>query len=67
MIERAWGGIVTAWRLFDRCGEFLFTLFLAGSLCLWLAGSLHAGHFLNWVEFMACRDAAFDWITKGFR
>jgi len=67
MIARVWGGIVAAGRFCDRCGEFLFTLVLAAGLVLWLAGSSHAGHFLNWAEFMACRDAAFGWITKGWR
>jgi len=67
MIARVWDGIVSAWRLADSWGEFLFTVTLAAGSCLWLAGSLHAGHFLNWAEFIAFRDAAFGWVTAGGR
>jgi hypothetical protein len=64
---RVWDGIVSGFRLVDRFLEIYFAVVLAGGACLWLAGSIHAGHFLNWDELSACREAAFDWITKGWQ
>jgi hypothetical protein len=66
MIARIWGGIVAAMRFGNRCLEIFLALTLAFNVLLYLAGSGHAGHFLNEREFIALMADAYVWPLEGW-
>lgn len=66
MIGPMWDGVVAAARFSNRCLEVFLAVILAFNGVLYLAGSGHAGHFLNQREFVALMVDAYVWPLEGW-
>jgi hypothetical protein len=67
MTGRIWDSIASMVRFCDRCFVTFLVWYLPFVFLLWLAGSGHAGHFLNGTEFVDFTFDAVSWVTKGWR
>jgi len=66
MIERVWGGLVAVVRFGNRCLDIFIAATVAFNAVLYLAGSGHAGHFLNEQEFTTLFVNAVAWPLEGW-